>query len=367
MRIALYNLTNTTKYGGVESFVWDLANNLVARGHSVTVIGGNGSVREAAPGVTVQTFPYIDRERFTWIPGLRRAYAERKLLERLSMAHRAIWYLIQHRFDIIHIQKPYDLLPALIAGRFSGAKVILGCHGEDYYRGDRWLARYVDGAVSCSQFNAATVQQRYPIDIDVVYNGIDTELFHVPDPIPILSPHPLKLLFVGRLQPWKGVDTAIRAVAQVPDTTLTIAGDGGDRDRLVTLTNELAVSARVTFLGSVPRHEIARLMPQFHALVATSFASETFGIGLVEAQACGVPVIASRFGGFVEVVSEHRTGFFFTPQNAEELAAHIRTFLHDPARRNAFATAAPAWAAQFAWPAVTDRVEQVYTAVLARG
>ena len=367
MRIALYNLTNTTKYGGVESFVWDLANQLVHRGHAVTVIGGDGQIREAAPGVHVQTFPYIDRDRFRWIPGLQRAYAERKLLERLSMAHRAIWYLIQQRFDIIHIQKPYDLLPALIAARCSGAKVILGCHGEDYYPGDRWLARYVDGAVSCSQYNAQTVKNRYPIAIDVVYNGIDTALFHPPVPPPSLADQPVKLLFVGRLQPWKGVDTAIRAVAQVPEATLTIAGDGGDRLRLEALTSQLALHDRVTFLGSVPRQDIAQLLPQFHALVATSFASETFGIGLVEAQACGVPVLASRFGGFVEVVAEGRTGYFFTPQHADELAQLIRTLLHNPAVRHTFAAAAPAWAQQFAWPAVTDRVEQVYTAVMARG
>lgn len=367
MRVALYNLTNTTKYGGVESFVWDLANHLAQRGHDVTVIGGDGPIRDANPGVTVRTFAYIDRDWFRWIPGFTRAYAERKLLERLSMAPAAIWYLVQHRFDIIHIQKPYDLLPALIAARLSGAKVILGCHGEDYYRGDRWLATHVDGAVSCSQFNARTVQKRYPITIDVVYNGIDTTLFHPPATHIPLPAYPFRLLFVGRLQPWKGVDTAIRAVAHVPDATLTIAGDGGHRADLVALVNTLGISDRVTFLGAVPRHEIAHLIPQFHALVATSFASETFGIGLVEAQACGVPVIASRFGGFVEVVAEQHTGLFFPPQDADALAQHIRTLIQHPAQRDALAAAAPAWVQQFAWSAVTDRVEHVYQTALARG
>lgn len=367
MRIALYNLTNTTKYGGVESFVWDLANNLHARGHAVTVIGGNGNVREAHTGITVKTFPYIDRDRFAWIPGLRRAYAERKLLERLSLAVSAIWYLIQQRFDIIHIQKPYDLLPALIAARISGAKVILGCHGEDFYRGDRWLARHVDGAVSCSQFNADTVKNRYGIEITVVYNGIDTGLFVAPDPAPVLTFPPLKLLFVGRLQPWKGVDTAIHAIAKVPDAMLCIAGDGIHRIPLVALVERLGLAHRVLFLGSLPRQEIARQLPHFHALVATSFASETFGIGLVEAQACGVPVLASRFGGFVEVVAEGRTGLFFPPRDAEALAAHIRTLATHPTLRMELATAAPAWAQQFAWAAVTDRVVTAYTAVLAKG
>ncbi len=367
MRIALYNLTNTTKYGGVESFVWDLANHLAARGHHVTVVGGNGSVRENSTDVKVKTFPYIDRDAFAWIPGLRRAYAERKLLERLSMAIFAIWYLIRQRFDIIHIQKPYDLLPALIAARLSGAKVILGCHGEDFYRGDTWLATHVDGAVSCSQFNADTVKQRYPITIDVVYNGIDTSLFSVPVSPVHLPNTPFKLLFVGRLQPWKGVDTAIRAIALVPDATLTIAGDGVHRAALEALVDTLGIRQRVTFLGSRPRHEIATLFAQFHALVATSYASETFGIGLVEAQASGIPVIASRFGGFVEVVAEGQTGLFFTPQRPDELAAQINTLYQNPTLRAAMALAAPIWAKQFAWDAVTDRVETTYNNIRSRG
>lgn len=365
MKIALYNLTTTTAYGGVESFVWDLANQLAQRQHDVHVLGGHGKRREGSSQVQVHTFPFIDRSRFSWIPGLSRAYAERKLLERLSMAVTALPALIAGRYDIIHIQKPYDLLPALIAGRISGAKVILGCHGEDFYRGDRWLARHVDGAVSCSQFNATTVMRRYPIDVEVVYNGIDTAVFTPPahPPAPTTT---LRMLFVGRLQPWKGVDTAIRALTEVADTTLTIAGDGVHRGELTALVHTLGLHERVTFLGSVERNQIPALMHQHDLLVATSHASETFGIGLVEAQACGLPVIASRFGGFVEVVDEGHTGLFFAPRDAHDLA---RTLHYVHSHRTHLATmaqSAPAWAAQFAWPVVTNHIESYYVNLLQR-
>jgi glycosyltransferase involved in cell wall biosynthesis len=363
MRIALYNLTTTTAYGGVESFVWDLANQLHQRGHHVDIIAGHGPRREQVAGVGVFTYPFIARDKFSIIPGLRRAYAERKLLERLSIAPWGIMALIRGKYDIIHIQKPYDLLPALIAGRLSGAKVVLGCHGEDFYRGDRWLATQVDGAVSCSQFNVDTVTKRYPIAIDVVYNGIDTTVFQ-PTQIPPPDPPPLKFLFVGRLQPWKGVDTAIRAIAQVDNTSLTIAGDGVHRAELEALVDTLGLRQRVTFLGSVERNLIAGVMHQHHVLVATSHASETFGIGLVEAQSCGLPVIASRFGGFVEVVNEGQTGLFYPPKDADALADCIRTVRDNPALRQQFAANAPAWAAQFAWSAVTDRIEAHYRRVM---
>ncbi|MEI7771411.1 MAG: glycosyltransferase family 4 protein [Chloroflexales bacterium] len=363
MRIALYNLTSTTKFGGVESFVWDLARQLAGRGHQVAVIGGAGPRREAAPGVRVITFPFVPRSFWQAIPPLRRAYAEAKLLERLTMALPALPHLIAGGYDIIHIQKPYDLGPALLAGRLGGAKVILGCHGEDFYRGDRPLARRVAAAVSCSRFNAETVARRYGFTPTVVFNGIDTGLFRPDGPRGERPESPL-LLFVGRLQPWKGVETAIRALAHIPAATLLVAGDGEDRPRLERIAAELGLAARVRFLGGLDRRELPRLYRSADLLLATSHASETFGIGPVEAQACGLPVVASRFGGFPEVIAEGRTGLLVPPRDPQALAEAVNALLADPARRAAMAAAAPAWAAQFAWPAVTDRIEAVYRSIL---
>lgn len=369
MRIALYNLTTTTKIGGVESFVWDLARELVKRGHEVDILGGVGPRREAT-GARVYTFPFISRQFWQALPPLRRAYAEAKLLERLTMAVAALPTLAGSKYQIIHLQKPYDLLPALVARRLSGAKVILGCHGEDFYRGDRWLARQIDAAVSCSRFNAQTIAGRYGFTPEVVFNGIDTDLFHPQPPDPTLRARlgvaataPL-LLFVGRLQPWKGVETAIRALPQIPQAVLLIAGDGEDRARLAAIANELGLNERVRFLGSVPRLQLPALYASVDLLVATSHASETFGIGPVEAQACGLPVVATRFGGFPEVVAAGQTGLLVPPRDPAALAAAVNELLADPGRRAAMAAAAPAWASQFAWPAVVDRIEAVYRAVV---
>ncbi|NTU85347.1 MAG: glycosyltransferase family 4 protein, partial [Chloroflexales bacterium] len=292
MRVALYNLTTTTRFGGVESFVWDLARELAARGHDVAVIGGVGPRREAGPGVRVITFPFVPRAFFQSLPPLRRAYAEAKLLERLTMAVAALPELCRGGYDVIHIQKPYDMGPALLARRLCGARVLLGCHGEDFYRGDRLLARQVDGAVSCSRFNAETVARRYGTLPRVIYNGIDTALFRPVAPDPALrralglpeglagASHAPLLLFVGRLQPWKGVETAIRALALLPGAHLAVAGDGEDRGRLEALAASLGLSARAHFLGAVERAELPRYYGSADLLVATSHARETFGIGL---------------------------------------------------------------------------------------
>ncbi len=367
MNIALYNLTTTTKFGGVESFVWDLSRELAGRGHHVTIFGGVGSRREHAPGVRVLTFPFVSRDLIQKLPPLRRAYAEAKLLERLSMAVSALPEIARGGYDIIHIQKPYDIGPALAARRLGGARVVLGCHGEDFYRGDTLLARHVDTAVSCSRFNARTVAARYGFEPQVVFNGIDTTLFR-----PVMPDAELRqryggkplLLYVGRLMPWKGVDTAIRALASIPDVVLLIAGAGQERANLEQLVAELGLHERVHFLGPLDRSALPRLYSSVDLLLATSFASETFGIGPVEAQACGLPVVASRWGGFPEVVDDGRTGVIVPPRDPDALAVAVNDLLHDEGRRATMAAAAPAWAAQFAWPAVVDRIEAVYNEVV---
>src|SRR5437868_7234283 len=98
IRVALYNVTTTTKVGGVETFVWEVAGRLAARGYRVDVIGGRGRERRAAPGVRVVTLPYLDREAWRRIPFLGRQYTLTKLFERLSLAVFAVPYLRWRRY-----------------------------------------------------------------------------------------------------------------------------------------------------------------------------------------------------------------------------------------------------------------------------
>ena len=168
------------------------------------------------------------------------------------------------------------------------------------------------------------------------------------------------LLFVGRFMPWKGIDTAIRALAHIPRARLVLAGDGQERPNLEVLVAELGLSERVSFLGALPRHELPGVYAAADLLLATSYASETFGIGPVESQACGLPVVASNFGGFPEVIEAGSTGLLVAPRDHHALAGAVQTLLADPARLRAMSSRAPTWAAQFSWSAVADRVEAVY-------
>jgi glycosyltransferase involved in cell wall biosynthesis len=125
------------------------------------------------------------------------------------------------------------------------------------------------------------------------------------------------------------------------------------------------VAERVRFLGAVPHEQLPQLLAVSDVLVATSFASETFGIALAEAQACQVPVVASRFGGFPEVVEDGVTGRLVPPQDSTALAQALRELLVDPGRRREMGQAGRqrVWR-MFHWERVTERVLQAYSAVL---
>ena len=370
LKVALYNLTTTVKTGGVETFVWELGRELQRRGLQVHLIAGRSVHPDRYPGLTVIRRPFVDRALFSRLPGLRRAYAITKLLERLTFAPTTLPLLLRQRYDILHIQKPYDLPVALLVRALVGSRVVFGCHGEDFYPGDRLFGRRADIAVSCSTFNAGTVEQHYGIRPRVIYNGFDAERFAPRKPDADLRRRYAPggediVLYAGRLIPWKGVQYAISAMADLPEAILLVAGEGHYRSTLEEQARREGVAGRVRFLGMIPHQELPRLLAVSDVLVATSFASETFGIALVEAQACGVPVVASRFGGFPEVVQEGVTGLLVPPEDPPALAAALREMLSDSDRRRAMGQAGRQWVRErFHWERVAGRVMEAYQDVL---
>ena len=289
--------------------------------------GGRGPEDRAAPGVEVVRLPYLDRALWRRIPLLGRQYTLTKLLERLSFGLAGLPWLLRHRPQVVYIQKPYDL-PVAALGRLVGIRTLFGCHGKDFWLGDRLFTRAMQASVSCSAYNAAQVHARYGIQPTVIYNGVDTTVFHpvVGDPWSVIgathhtdhsahdtSDHDVTdhgppttnpdvadhgprtiapiVLFAGRLVRWKGVEYLIEALPllRTPGVSVWIAGEGPYQPDLVALAARLGVSAQVRFLGQVPTLELPALYAQADVVVGTSFVNETFGIALAEAMACARP------------------------------------------------------------------------------
>ncbi len=370
MRVALVNVTTTTKIGGVETFVWQLAQSLAGRGISVTVFGGagaHGPLLEATPGVSVVTTPYVDRTRLRRVPGIGRQYGMTKLIERLSYGAAAQRQIADGAFDIIHIHKPFDFPLVAWLRRRTSARIIYSSHGRDFFPGDGRFAKAVDLFTACSAYNAAEVEARYGRDAIVIYNGIDTAQFapRPPDrawlPAGVTVDGPL-LLWVGRLERWKGTIDAVRALALLPGAVhLAIVGSGPEASRLKDAAQSLGIAHRVHFTGALPHETLARVYAAAAVVLGTSFANETFGMTLAEASACARPIIATRFGGFPEVVRDGVTGLLVPPRQPPAMAAAVQGLLSDPEQARAMGEAGRAFVtAHFAWPVVTDRVLAVY-------
>ena len=376
MKIALYNLTTTIKIGGVESIVWDIGQRLAQRGHAVTLFGGNGSVSRAIPNVNVLRYPYIARDTWGRAAPLRKSLNLLKLLERMSMATRALPDLLAGGFDIVQVFKPYDFPLMAWARRSSGARGIYSSHGTDYFPGDVLFRRSIDGAFACSRYNAAMTEARYHIPVGVAYNGFDETMFRPLPPDPALRARfapdgaPL-LLFAGRLVTFKGIDHLLDALVLLkdrPQPHLLLIGDGPHQASLERRAAALGLSERVTFAGPLPHAELPRYYAIADAFVVPSIAHETFSIASCEAMSCQRPVIGTHVGGLPEVVRDGETGYLVPPGDAAALAERIGALLEDPAARARMGAAGRAWTLEmFTWERVIARMIACYEQVLGHG
>ena len=148
------------------------------------------------------------------------------------------------------------------------------------------------------------------------------------------------LVTVARLQRHKGIDTVIQALpailAGAPDVRYAVAGSGPDRERLERLAQQVGVRDCVRFLGAVDDQDLPALYNLGSVYVGASRRSERlgvegFGIALVEASACGLPVVAGNSGGIPDAVRDGETGFLVPPEEPAAFAAAICRLLADPA------------------------------------
>ncbi|MEO8628869.1 MAG: glycosyltransferase [Betaproteobacteria bacterium] len=196
------------------------------------------------------------------------------------------------------------------------------------------------------------IQLGIPEDkVRVLHIGIDTEAF-IPGPVP-LSMRPSRILFVGRLVEKKGCDVLIRAVHQlmpmVPGVEVVIVGDGPLRGELERLAAQLSVP--VYFAGSMARDEVKQQLDRARvfclpSIVAENGDAEGFGLVLLEAQACGVPVVTSAQGGASEGLIEGVTGLSFPEKDVATLAKQLSRLLTDDECIMRMSDAAPRFVAE---------------------
>ena len=159
--------------------------------------------------------------------------------------------------------------------------------------------------------------------IKMIANGIEDELLERTMPPRRSNQRHLRVLFVGRLTNWKGVETLLLAVRDLPTVQVQIAGDGPEYPLLRTLAKQLGLERRVDFLGKVERRLVSTLLTSSDVLVLTSLY-EGMSHTLLEAMAHGVPCIASSRGGNPEVVIDGRNGLLIPAEDPACLAQALQ-------------------------------------------
>jgi glycosyltransferase involved in cell wall biosynthesis len=298
--------------GGAETYAYELTNALTRRGHDIDVYTrqGAGQVPSTPEGVSViNLFPrqYLALPEAVFF----------NLVARMSVD--------LDRYDVVHgIMMPSTTL-GLTLRRQTPTPVVVTSHGtlvdealshearrlEDYvlkfgvHPGNAVLdylsGRRADRVIAISEHTWERLTGTYGFDEDRVVtipHGVDTERFRPFDAThPAVSDDRFTVLTVGRLGSRKGVEFAIRGIERVDEVDLEflIAGEGRYEDRLRELVAERGLSDRVTFLGRVKEEELPLRYSSADVFCLTSM--EGFGLVLLEAMACGTPVIATDVGG----------------------------------------------------------------------
>jgi len=203
--------------------------------------------------------------------------------------------------------------------------------------------------------------------------GVDLDAFA---PRTASTTHAAAALVIGTvktLAPKYGIDTLLRAFARLAPRhdgralRLRIVGDGPDRAALQALAVQLGIDARCEFVGAVAHADVPAELSGFDIFVAASrLDSESFGVAVIEASACALPVVVTRVGGLPEVVSENETGLIVERDDVAALAAALQRLLDDAGLRQRLGRNGPAWVAQrYEWRACVERMLQTYRDMLA--
>lgn len=240
--------------------------------------------------------------------------------------------------------------------------------------GEKLVAQESDLVVAVSHAEAATVIGRCgadPQQVVIVRPGVDAELFAPRAPGELWTPAPQirpgYLVFAARLQPLKGPDLAIEAVARVPERLrphLVMAGDVSadfaDYGReLRALVTRHRLDDEVFFIGPQSRPDLARLLRNASIMLMPSH-SETFGLVALEASACGIPVVASASGGLTEAVLNGVTGLLTCQRDPQVWGDLLCALLNDPAFAERLGAAGRQRALTFSWPQVAARLVDCY-------
>lgn len=348
---------------GTEIATYYLAEHLAQRGHEVHVIT---SLDEGLPvesqekGFYIHRIPKV-RIRF---PGVFIFWADIiRNIRKISP-------------DIVHAQSLGAAIPALISKKIFKIPYAVWGQGTDVYLpnlvtklSSRIILKNANAVIALTNDMKRAMQAIYDRDILVVPNGIDLRGYTEKSLIQKAEESETIILFVGRLHPVKGVQYLIQAMQivhkELPDVKLVLVGHGEEKDYLEILTDRLGLRECVDFVGGVPHEKIPDYMYHADIFILPSL-SEGFPVTILEAMACGLPVIATKVGGLPDIIEEGMNGYLVEAKKPDEIADKVLMLMQNDVMRENISANNRKKAEVFTWEKVAATIEEEYLGTIAR-
>jgi len=328
---------------------------------------GNYARFAKAPRHEVRHGIAVDHPRYPVLPKVGMSIAPFLLAQAVKPA---IGRLIDEGYDFDLIDAHYfypDGVAAAMLARHFNKPLVITARGSDITlfpsyalprRQILWAARRADAIITvCNALRDEVVAMGIAAERVVsLRNGVDLQLFRPTE----RTPNPMfTLLAVGHLVPVKAQDLIIGALPLLPGVRLVLAGDGPDRAKLENLARELKVTDRVTFLGAVPQAQLRAHYGAADALVLSS-SREGWANVLLEAMACGTPVVASRVYGTPEVVAAPEAGVLMRERSYQGVADAVTLLRANYPDR----AATRRYAERFSWDDTTEGQIRLFESLL---
>ena len=354
--------------GGVAQHVRFLYENLRLRGHDVRIItashgpqrASEGDILRIGVGISMPTNGSVGT--LTFSPRYRRQVRD---------------LLARERFDLLHFHEPFVPFLSLFLLRESHSVNVATFHAyagfsPSYELGSRVMgghAARLHGRIAVSAAARHFIDRFFPGEYKVIPNGVDVPRFAQAVQLARWKDGVPNVLFVGRLEPRKGLLDLLKAHRILRRTgsgnRLLIVGSGPQEREARRYVATRGLQA-VEFLGRVSEAEKAQLFRTADVFASPATGGESFGIVLLEAMAAGAPIVASDIHGYKGVSRRDREGLLVPPHSPKELARAIARLLDDADLRASMRAAGQERVEAFSWPRVAARVEEYYGFVIRR-
>jgi len=372
MRLGLLTATFLPEIGGAQICVDQLARQFQQSGHEVTIIAPHAE----GPGTgLIGDYPVVRYHRPLSQNG---SYSSLKT-QLATLARR-------QQFDLLNVHLTY---PGGYVARWlacgTGLPFVITPHGGDIFYRSRFRSRpriwnriqnalsSADGVIALSSYFARLIQEIAPSQSKIarIPNGVNLQEYTAPvewrDDLASRC-GPQYILALGRLVGRKGFDVAIRAFHQVrrqcPDWKLVFAGDGPDRLILEELAKTLGCADRVVFLGTITGRDKVALLQNCQYTIVPSVEEDNMPLVVLEAMACGRPVLGSQLGGIPDFVHPGKTGELATPGDVGQLARGMLRML-DSGFIQEEGAAARQLADQHDWSVISSHYLALFESILA--